>query len=306
MGEQPTNDIFLKTLWEILDKESNYVKTQVPRFNKLWGQFLIEIEPEPHQIHQLVISKQAFDESIQNKIQYLKDLEVTLIDGYYAVKSVVSTFFTKYFQNSPKFLTDFKEEDRESVIFLTAEILIGSLLQFLTTEKEILPLKYIVIALNKSLLKLKGLTDEKILEKLRSNGFESSIETIHQLMDDLIKRGYIEKSALTEEDKLKGKEGQFFYKWNQNKDFTLSPETNIVFKGKIVPILEWAIELWRTMFNLRELNVDILDSYKWKTFLEKTVKKSATQGFMTAYWVIKNIRKYYEMVLEDKPIAKPD
>lgn len=305
MGEQP-RDIFLKTLWEILDKESNYVKTQVPRFNKLWDQFLKEVEPEPHQIHQLAISKEEFDENIQNKIKYLKDLEVTLIDGYYAVKSVVSTFFGKYFPNSTKFLADFKEEDREPVIFLTAEILIGSLLQFLTTEKEILPLKFIVIALNKSLLKLKGQTDEKILEKLRSNGFESSIDSIHQLMDELVAKGYIDKYNLTEEDKLKGKEGQYFYKWKQNKEFSLTPDANTIFKGKIVPILEWAIELWRTMFNLRELNVEILESYKWKTFLEKTVKKSATQGFMTAYWVIKNIRKYYEMILEDKPLAKPD
>ena len=116
----------------------------------------------------------------------------------------------------------------------------------------------------------------------------------------LIEKGYVEKRPLTDEEKNKWDHGSFYYTWKKDMDFKLSEEGESFYRNNIFPVLEWCVGLWRSMYNIRELDVVIPDSYKWKSFLEKTVAKAATQGFMTCYWVIKNIRKYYEMIIAGK------
>jgi len=94
----------------------------------------------------------------------------------------------------------------------------------------------------------------------------------------------------------------YFYKWI--KDYKLTPAGDAAYRKNILGIIEWAVELWRTMFNFRELDVVIPEDYKWKSYLEKTVSKAATQGFMNAYWIVKNITKYYEMIIEERKQAE--
>ncbi|MBD3352599.1 MAG: hypothetical protein GF364_14015 [Candidatus Lokiarchaeota archaeon] len=298
-GEKPT-DVFLNTLWEVLEKEASLIKTQMPRFNKLWTAYFKEFKLNPHQIRKFLPDNKKFFGSNKYKVAILKRLEASLIDAYYTIKDVVLTIFKGYFPNSNKFLSDIDEEDRIPIMFKSAEVLIGSLLQFLSTEKDIISIKYLVIAKNKSMLRLKGRTDQKLLEKLRSSGFESDINTINKIMTEISDLNYVEKRKITEEEQAKGLEGNFFYKWNKEKDFTLSNSADKIYHSRILPVIEWCIGIWRSMYNIRELDVEILDSYKWKAYLEKTVKKAATQGFMTCYWVIKNIRKYYEMLVKDE------
>jgi hypothetical protein len=292
-------DLFLSTLWEIIDKEINFIKTQMPRFHKYWNQYFIAIEPNPHIIQLFEANKDEFFDNDKYKVEILKKLEQSLMEGYYAVKTVVITLFHKYFQNSELFCNTFIEEDRHAVIFMAAEKLIGSLLQFLSTEKDIVPLKCLITAKNRSMLKLKGLNDERILENLRGSGFEVSIENLHNVMEELISEGYVSKRGLTDAEK-EGKDPTclYFYKWI--KDYKLTPAGDTAYRRNILGIIEWAVELWRTMFNFRELDVVIPEDYKWKSFLDKTVSKAATQGFMNAYWIVKNITKYYEMIIQDR------
>jgi len=190
-----SKDLFLSTLWEIIDKEINFIKTQVPRFQRYWNQSFSAIEPNPHLIQSFDAKKEEFYADDMYKVEILKKLEQSLMDGYYAVKTVVITLFHKYFKNSEQFLSTFSEEDRQSVVFMAAETLIGSLLQFLSTEKEIIPIKYLITAKNRSMLKLKGLTDERILENLRGSGFELSMDHLHPVIEELISEGYISKRA---------------------------------------------------------------------------------------------------------------
>jgi hypothetical protein len=293
-------DLFIEILWEVIEKERNLIKTQWPRFLKIWNEYLVRLEPNPHKIRNYEVDKDAFFKSDIYKQEILTSLETSLVDGYYTIKSVVDTLFSKYFVDSEDFLNDIAEEDRVPFKFLTADVLIGSLLQFLSTEKEAVPIKYLIVAQNKSILRLKGRSDEQILDKLGSNGFTSSLEEVRQIMNELEKDGYIIKRDLSPSEKIKWKTGSFMYSWNKENDFKLSPEGEKFYKSKIFPVLEWCVGLWRSMYNIREMDVEILDSYKWKSFLEKTVSKAATQGFMTTYWVIKNIKKYYEMILEEK------
>lgn len=236
------------------------------------------------------------------KIEVLKALEVSLIDGYYAIKDVVTTLYRQYFNDSKQFKEDFVEADRIPVVFKTADVLIGSLLQFLTTERDLIPLVYLVAAKNRSILRLKERSDAKILNNLRSNGFEKKLSDIHNVMDQLESLGFVSKRRLTDEEKgnSDANGGQYAYTWNKGNDFSLTEAGEKQFRKKILPIVEWCIGLWRTMYNIRELDVIIPQSYKWRNYLEQTVRKAATQGFMTTYWVIKNIRKYYEMLVSGK------
>ena len=161
-------DLFLLTLWKIIKKDKAFIQSQMPRFTKLWGQHLAEIEPAPHTIREIPVSKIDFFENDQKKLIILRKLEISLVDGYYAVKSVVETLFVKYFQDSELFLNNFKESDRIHAKYIAAEALLGALLQFISSENELVPLKYLIVAKNRSMLKLKGLTDKRILLKRKT------------------------------------------------------------------------------------------------------------------------------------------
>lgn len=290
-------DLFIPTLWDIIKKEIQFINTQAPRFNKMWEKNFAVLNGNPHLIRSFKAQEAQFLESSEYKIQVLKALEVSLIDGYYTVKDVVITLYKMYFNDSDVFKEDFDEDDRTSVIFKTSDVLIGSLLQFLSTERDLIPLIYLIAAKNKSILRLKARTDVKILNNLRSSGFEKKLNDIHKVMDELESHGYIEKTEVETNEENGAK---YSYKWVKGKDFTLSEAGEKVYKSKILPIVEWCIGLWRSMYNIRELDVVIPEHYKWRTYLEQTVKKAATQGFMTTYWVIKNVRKYYEMLVSGK------
>ena len=295
-GEK-ADDLFLLTLWKIIKKDKIFIQSQMRRFTKLWGQHLAEIEPAPHKIREIPILEEDFFESNQKKLIILRKLEISLVDGYYSVKSVVETLFVKYFQDSELFLNNFKESDRIPAKYIAAEALLGALLQFVSSEKELVPLKYIIVAKNRSMLKLKGLTDKKILLNVKPGGSELDRDKINDVLAELVRLGYVERTAVKTDGAQNLEGARYFYKWK--KDLKLSPEGETFYNSFINPIINWTVQLWRSLYNIRELDVVIPENYKFRSFLMKTVAKAATQGFRSCYSVIKNIQKYYELVIED-------
>ena len=220
-----------------------------------------------------------------------------MVDGYYAVKSIVDTLFNKYFDESALFLRDFNEVDRPPVKFLASEALLGSLLQFVEAESDLVPLKYLIVAKNRAMLKLKGLSAKKIQERMSSSGIECKIEEIRKIMNRLIATGYVSKRKRKKEISPGNIITFIEYRWI--KDVVLSDEGDKFYNVKIDPLISWAVQLWRTMYNIRELDVVIPEYYNYRNFLTKTVAKAATQGFKNSYWVVKNLQKYYDLVLND-------
>lgn len=291
------DDLFILTLWRIIKKEQTFIHSQMPRFSKLWSEHLEQVEPSPHKIREIQVLRENFFGSDQKKIIILRKLELSLVDGYYTVKSVVETLFGKYFQDSELFLSKFKEEDRIPAKYLAAEALLGALLQFISSEKESVPLKYLIIAKNRSMLKLKGLTDKKILLNINPEGSELERDKINDLMAELVQSGYVERTTVKANGAQDLEGARYYYKWK--KDFKLSTEGNYFYNSYINPIIAWTVQLWRSFYNIREIDVQIPENYKFRNFLMKTVAKAATQGFKSCYSVIKNIQTYYEMVIED-------
>ena len=288
-------DLFTRTLWEIIKRESNLINTYYIFFEELWDETFQELNPQPHTLRRYSAQESTFNNSIQGKIELLTGLETALIDGYYLIKDIVSTIFNNYFHESRQFKRDFSRKDRDPVRFMTAEKFIGSLLQFISSEQGLIEKKYIVVALNKSMMKLKGLSDEKIIKKLESNGFTISKSELQNIMYELEDHGVIEKHRIHRtEEELYGT-GTFFYKWIM--EFDLSKEATTFYNKKILKLVEWSVQLWRSLYNIRELHLEVPQNYPNRDFLVATLQKAATQGFKSSWWVISNIKKYYEMQL---------
>ncbi len=288
-------DLFMKTLWEIIKRESSLVSTHYVFFEELWEACLKEINPTPHTMRRFKADINKFNNSVQGKIELLSSLETALIDGYYLIKDVVSTIFNVYFHESRQFTRDFKRKDRDPIRYMTAEKFIGSLLQFISGEQDLIEKKYIVVALNKSMMKLKGLSDTKIIKKLESNGFTISKQELQTVMYELEDHGVIEKVRIRKKDEEIYGEGTFFYKWIM--DFELPKETMTLYNKKIAKIVDWSIQLWRSLYNIRELHLEVPPEYPDRDFLVATLQKAAIQGFKSTWWVVNNIKKYFEMQL---------
>jgi hypothetical protein len=209
------------------------------------------------------------------------------------IKDVVSTIFNQYFHESRQFNKDFSRKNRDPVRYMTAEKFIGALLQFISGEQDLIEKKYIVVALNKSMMKLKGLSDTKIIKKLEANGFKISKQELQNIMYELEDHGVLEKHRIRKKDEEIYGEGTFFYKWII--DFDLPKEAKSLYNKKVLKLVEWSIQLWRSLYNIRELHLEVPSEYPNRDFLVATLQKAAIQGFKSTWWVIKNIKKYYEM-----------
>ncbi len=295
MTKDSEKDLFTKTLWEIIKRESSLVNTHYVFFEELWEVSFKEINPTPHMMRRFKVSEEKFNESTQGKIELLADLEIALIDGYYLIKDIVSTIFNNYFRSSREFAKDFHRKIRDPIRYMTAEKFIGSLLQFISGEQDLIDKKFIVVALNKPMMKLKGLSDTKIIKKLESNGFTISLHQLQIIMYDLEDHGVIEKIRIRKKDEEIYGEGTYYYKWIM--DFDLPTESKSLYNKKIAKIVDWSIQLWRSLYNIRELHLEVSPDYPNRDFLVATLQKAAIQGFKSTWWVIKNIKKYYEMQL---------
>ncbi|MHA1110197.1 MAG: hypothetical protein ACTSRE_03805 [Promethearchaeota archaeon] len=288
-------DLFTKTLWEIIKRESSLVNTHYVFFEEYWEASFKGLKSDPHTMRRFKVTESKFNESTQGKIELLTGLETALIDGYYLIKDIVSTIFNNYFRSSREFAKDFKRMDRDPIRYMTAEKFIGSLLQFISGEQDLIDRKYIVVALNKSMMKLKGLSDTKIIKKLESNGFIISKHQLQIVMYDLEDHGVIEKHRIRKKDEEIYGPGTYFYKWIM--DFDLPPDSKKLYNKKIAKLVDWSIQLWRSLYNIRELHLEVPSDYPNRDFLVATLQKAAIQGFKSTWWVIKNIKKYYEMQL---------
>ena len=281
-------DNFLRTLIEVIGEQSATIKTQQPRLHRLiqesWSNLAIELP----QIRPVEMDKTRFLADLPYRLEVVRSLQHAMNDGYFVIKAIVDALFNNYIQ-SGQVGQDFSEEDQIPVSFLISEILVGSLLQFVVMDKSPIPIGFIIIAKNKSMMKLKSLTISRITEDLARNSFNTSAEEVGQVLEEMCELGYIEKE-------LDSKTGETAFKFV--REFKLSPEGEKHFQKHVKPLLEWAVELWRSIYNIRSMDTPIPENYPHREFLQETVKRAATQGFASAYNVMENIGNYYQTTIE--------
>ena len=130
--------------------------------------------------------------------------------------------------------------------------------------------------------------DVEILDNMKRLNINISLADLNKIMDDIVADGLINKE----------KQGDnYFYKLE--KELNLSKEGDSQFNlSGLRAIIQWPTQFWRSFYNLRELNVTVDESVKYRDFLHQTLSKSATQGFGPTNFVIKNLVKYYEKIKE--------
>ncbi len=290
-NENPPIDKFLRTLLEVVKEKSSIIKVQIPRLHKLWIQFWGKTQVELKTIRPVVVDDERFISDLKYRIEVVRKLQYAMNDGFFAVKSIIEPIFNKYI-DSDLISEDFTNNDLVVAKLVISDLIVGALLQFVVLDKSSIPIPYIIIAKNKALMKVKALSANRIVEDLKKNGFEVSNEYVSSVLNDMIELGYVSSEKIIDS-------GEIVFKII--KDFSLSVEGQRKFDKKIKPLLEWAIALWRSLFNIRSLDTPISKKdYPHHEFLEETVKRAATQGFLSAHNVIENIANYYEIIIENK------
>jgi len=180
-------------------------------------------------------------------------------------------------------------EDQVILKYLVAKEILGNLIQYNKMDHESVPLKYNIIARNYTLIKLKGQSDQEILDSLNKLNIEDiDLATLNQIMEEVKAEGIIEI-------KKKGKNNIYELK----KELELTKEGKLQYKVLLAPLVDWPTLFWRSFYNIRELNVTPEETIPYYDFLSSVLLKSATQGFSPTHYVFKNLVKYYEKIKEE-------
>jgi hypothetical protein len=279
---------FLKKLLDVVHKLSNIAKTQSYRLKTKWDDYLKPLNKEPHFIRQISLNKQKFIDNIAYRIDVLKNVEKAIVDGFYSIKSILQILYESYF-DSELFKHDFLLDDQLILKYLVAKKILGDLIQYNKMDHESVPIKYNIIARNYTIIKLKGQTDEEILNTLiKLNIEEIGLAELTKLMQEIRSDGII---YITQKNKKNV--------YEIKKELELSKEGEVKYKELLAPIVDWPTGFWRSFYNIRELNVSLDEDCKHRDFLMKVLAKTATQGYSPAHYVFKNLIKYYEKIQEE-------
>lgn len=282
-------DIFLKKLYEVIYKLSAFSKTQFPRFTKLWNIYFFKSKINPHIPRQIKLNKEKFLTDNEYKAQILRITENAIVDIFYSIRSIVEALYNKIFPNPDLFLKDFSEDDQKILPYLCAKDLYGKLLEFLKLEHNITSTKYLIIGKNYLLLKLNGMSNAEILNSLEKSEISIKYYKLNKIMQEIEGERII---------KVERKGRTKIY--TLNKDLVLSSDGQKKYNQFFYPLLEWSTQIWRSFYNIRELNITPPSEYKWRSYLEKVLPRSATQGFNATHYVMKNLAKYYEMLIKEE------
>jgi hypothetical protein len=285
----PEKDKFLTVLLETVKELHFLIKNQYPRIQKMWELHWTALAVDLPAISTMEINSLSFTSDITYRIEVLRTLQFAMKDAYFLIKLIVDSIFQIYIGKS-LISEDFSECDIVPASFLISERLIGSLLQFIMFDQSEIPMGYLVIAKNKAMMKIKPLSSKRIASVMEKSNFSTNEDEIHTIMKKMHDYEYVD---LNIDDTSK----EIAYKFN--KDFELTPEGNLLYKKKILPVIEWTIGMWRSLYNIRSLDITIPKDYFHSEYLQESVSRAATQGFATAYNVIENIANYYSLMLKE-------
>ena len=279
---------FLNKLYEVVFKLSGISKTQSYRFKKEWDENLKQLNKKPHLVRQIPVEKDKFLQDIEYRIKVLDEVRLSFEDGFHSIKSLLTTLFQLYFNDSKQFKEDFSNHDQLLLKYFVAKKILGDLVQYNQLDHESVPLKYNLIARNYIRIKLNGLREKEILENLKRVKIDITLPSLRKFLKEIIKDGIIKRT----------KKRRLIY-YITDKELELSEIGNKKYNQSLRPLVEWPTLFWRSYYNIRELNVSVEGNHKYPELLNKILEKSATQGYVASHYVFKNLVKYYEKIKAD-------
>lgn len=269
---------FLDKLYEVVNKLAGISKTQSYRFKKEWEENLQEFSQEPHLVRQIQVEKDKFLKNIDYRINVLNEVIHSFEDGFHTIKTLLTTLYQFYFNDSKKFYNDFSEYDRKVLKYYVAKKILGDLIQYNQMDHESVPIKYNLVAKNYTMMKLKGLSEKDIQENLKKI-VKLNLPEIRKILKEVITDGIIKKKKKN---------------YITDKELELTDAGNKKYNQTIRSLVEWPTLFWRSFYNIRELNVTVEGNSKNLDFLNKILEKAATQGYVASHYVFQNLVKFYE------------
>lgn len=274
---------FLVKLYEVVYKLSGISKTQSYRFKREWDAFLSEFEPNPHLLRQFSVEKDRFLKDVNYRIEILDTLRLSFDDGFHSIKSLLSTLYKSYLNDSSKFKNDFSETDQLHLKYYIAKEILGNLFQYNQMDHESVPLKYNILARTYLRIKYKGFKVKEFKESLRKVKINISLVELRKNLNEIVEDGFLTKT----------KEGKVNV-YNFKKEIELSDEGKKKYNQILRPLVDWPTLFWRSYYNIREINVSITKGAKDPELLNNILSKAATQGYLACHYVFENLKKYYE------------
>lgn len=276
----------LERLIETIKKLSNIGETQRYRFQEKWNEYLDQLDSEPHLIRKIPFDEERFRNDLEYRINTLKTISDAFVDGYYSIKSLLKALYHNYFE-SEEFKTRYSQKDAIKIQYIVAKEILGNLVQYNKLDHKTVPLKYNIMARNYTILKMKPKTDTALLKNINKIFTKEPLllSKIHQAMEEVEKDGLI---------LIKKQDDGYIYELKE--ELTLSSEGENIYNQNLAPLISWPTQLWRSFYNIRELNVTPTENVRYHNFLQKVLSRSATQGFSPANFVMKNLKKYYTTI----------
>ncbi len=271
---------FINKLYEEVYKLSSISKTQVYRFKKEWNLHLTSFKTKPHLIRNISVQKDRFLNDIDYRISILNTVKLAFEDCFHTIKSLLIVLYKEYLNESDLFLQGFNEQDQLVLKYFIAYKILGDLIQYNTMDHDTIPIKFNLLARNYLMFKMKGLNDDEILENLKKIKILLSYEELKDVLNQIIEDGFLMKSNDN--------------KYTLKKELILSNEGEQQYNKLLRPLIDWPTGMWRSFYNIRELNVNISNNGEENVKLNKILEKSATQGYAACHYVFDNLIKYYE------------
>ncbi|MHA1669845.1 MAG: hypothetical protein ACTSV5_04610 [Promethearchaeota archaeon] len=283
-------DQFIEKLYDVIYKLSIISKTQSYRFKKEWDLIFTKFNPNPHLIRAINIEKDKFLKDNKYRIRVLNTVKLAFEDCFHSIKILLETLYNHFFNDSDLFKESFSEQDQLILKYFVAFKLLGDLVQYNTMDHKTVPLKYNILARNYLMIKLKGLKDTEIRDNMKKIRINLTITDIKKYLNQIEKDGFIKKHK-------KGKSN--IYKIL--KELNLSDEGQEKYNLLLRPLIDWPTGIWRSFFNVRELNVTVSNNDGEKIeFLNNILETAATQGYIASHYVFKNLIKYYKEIKDKK------
>jgi len=270
---------FLNKLYDVVIKLSSISKTQGYRFKKEWDLNFNSFKTKPHLIRNILVEKDKFLTDADYRITVLNSVRLAFEDCFHAIKSLLLVLYKEFLNDSEMLLQNFNEKDQLILKYYIAYKILGDLIQYNIMDHETIPIKFNTMARNYLLFKLKGLNDEEILENMKKIKIILSNEELQTVLNQIITDGFLTKSN----DK----------RYSLKEELILSDEGELQYNKLLRPLIDWPTGMWRSFYNIRELNVTVMDNGKEIEPLNKILEKSATQGYAACHYVFDNLIKYY-------------
>lgn len=283
--EQLATDNFMRILLDVCHKTCHNGMIQHSRMVDLWKRHVSEFQVEYHPIRQYKFEKEEFVVSPSTRLEVLEQCENILVDTYWAIKMVALALFQSIPPQLPSLLPVFSSErDIELFKLRISEKFVNSLMAFFAMERDLItPDLFVYGKISTTIRVKKTMTLAEIASMISKDGLDLTPYVIHGVMERFQELGLVE---IDEADKG-------LYK--HVKRLELAPEQENVVQSRFFPLVEWAVETWRTIFNIRELNTPVPATYPHKEALVNIVSYAATQGFTTAHFCIVEIKKYFQV-----------